>query len=167
MGTSKREREERQKSSERKSYQQTHRRRVREVGQSQREAQGPHETEIQNQKDVSRRQRLDGMGMGPWQAERKRLRGERPTARSRAGHQVPGWRKQGGDVPGVPRRSETTSESRSAPQDPRILEWGVRVIYVPGRGEKRLRGMEVGEMEGAGQAPGGGGLFAGPGSRGT
>lgn len=97
------------------------------------------------------------MGMDPWQAERKRLRGERPTARSRAGHQDPGWRTQGGDVPGVPRRSETTSESRSAPQDPRILEWGVRVICVPRRGEKRPRGMEVGEMEGAGQAPGGGG----------
>lgn len=67
-------------------------------------------------------------------------------------------------MPGVPRRSETTSESQSAPQDPRILEWGGEGDLCTQRGEKRPRGMEVGGTEGAGQAPGGGGYLPVPGA---
>lgn len=62
------------------------------------------------------------MGMGPWQAERMRLRGkkretEETVGASRAGHRSP-WSQagesRGRDVPGV-RRSETTV-SPSGPQ---------------------------------------------------
>lgn len=88
-----------------------------------------------------------GMARGR-QRERKRLRGERPTARSRASHQDPGWRTQGGmcqeSREGVRPRARVSQPLRT----PGSWSGGVRVICVPrgvrkGQGEWRLGGRRV------------------------
>lgn len=78
----------------------------REVGQNQREAQDTHEMEIIKQKDISRSQRVDGIGMGPWQVERMSLRGKKIGGKRererRAGHRgTAAGESRGRDWPGV------------------------------------------------------------------
>lgn len=78
--------------------------------------------EIQKWKDISRRSRPDGMGMGPWQAKRMRLRGKKRLKQSERSEPVTsGLRLEQAGAETCQeswRRSETASKSQSDPQDP-------------------------------------------------
>lgn len=148
----------------------------REVGQNQREAQDTHEMEIIKQKDISRSQRVDGIGMGPWQVERMSLRGkkiggkrERESAEPvTVGPRLEKAGAETGRESGT--RSEPTSMSQAAPQDPG--GWGLgaggEAELCTTKGEERLRGTAVGRWGTRGRAllgEGQGDVGAPPGGR--
>lgn len=97
--------------------------------------------EIEKWKDISRRERADGIGMGPWQAERMSLQGKKRVGKRERAEPVtagPRLEKAGAETGRESQtRSEPTSKSQAAPQDPGGGGPGERLSCAPRRRVRR------------------------------